>query len=476
MYEVNYEDERFAQVDTEHQKALEHIDQTYDGMVSEVSDAYQEQINAAEEWGKTQSELQQERTDLAIEQINQQKEQTQKDYAKEQSGAFVDWRKQSAKHGANAEQMAQNGLTGTGFSESSQVAMYNEYQNRVAVARESYLKAVQEYDNAIQEAMLQNSVAMAEIAFESLQTKLTLSLESLQYKNTLLLEQADKITEAQRYRDSQRQGVLDQINRENALAEEVRQYDLNYELQNQQLAEEIRRYNEQMAEEKRQYDEQMAEEKRQYDLNLQFENEQLAESKRQFDEEMKRLLANDEKANNLEEAQKQIDELKAMIAEMQKIDKEEEPGGIAEKDDTYPEPETLGATDGSDPVSDIKKYGKMNNGQPKGINGHGAVSRSGMTVDVPKAGSYTYRNVNGTMVPMQAREEVELWKAADGTLWYWNGSRYIQAAEDDEAAQNGADKGSGVSPIKGTSNKAGGSGNVNKANLAKFEDIALGLK
>ena len=164
-YDVNYDDERFTQVETDKNAALSELENTYAGMIGESDKYYQAQIDASKQWADTQSQLQQEQTDFNIEQIEQQKAQANKDYTKEQSGAYVDWQKQSNQYGLNAEQMASAGMTNTGFSESSQVSMYNTYQNRVATARESYNTAVLNYNNAIKDARIQNNAALAQIAY-----------------------------------------------------------------------------------------------------------------------------------------------------------------------------------------------------------------------------------------------------------------------------------------------------------------------
>jgi len=235
-YDINYNDERFAKVESDKNAALNEIDKTYGEMIGQSDKYYQDQINTSKEWADKQTQLQNQQTDFAIKKIEQQKEQAKKDYTKEQAGAYVDWQKQSDPYGANAEKMASAGLANSGFSESSQVSMYNTYQNRVASARESYGRAVLNYDNAIKDAWLQNSSVLAEIAYEALQKQLELSLQGFQYKNTLLLEKANKKTEANNTYYQRYQDVLQQINTENALAEQVRQY------------------NESLAEEKRQYD------------------------------------------------------------------------------------------------------------------------------------------------------------------------------------------------------------------------------
>ena len=246
-YEVNYDDKRFAEVEADKKAALNEVDVTYGNMISQSDKYYNDQIQASKDWADKQSQLQQEKTDFAIEEINQQKEQAQKDYIKEQSGAYVDWQKQSNPYGANAEQMAAGGLQNTGYAESSLVSMYNTYQNRVATAKESIDRAILNYNNSITEAKLQNSSILAEIAAEALEKQLALSLAGFQYKNELLREQTTKKTAIESEYYSRYQDVLQQINTENALAEEVRQYNESLALQKAQLEEEKRQFNETMA-------------------------------------------------------------------------------------------------------------------------------------------------------------------------------------------------------------------------------------
>lgn len=234
-YAINYEDDRFKQVESEKQNALTDNDSLYGNLVNESEKYYQAQIDASKNWADTQSQLQQEKTDFAIEQIEQQKEQAQKDYTKEQSGAYVDWQKQSNQYGVRAEQLADKGLQNTGYSESAQVSMYNTYQNRVATARESYNNAVLNYNNSIKDAQLQNNSALAEIAYQALQQQLELSLQGFQYKNNLLLEQANKKLEIENQYYNRYQDVLDQINKENSLAEQVRQYNESLALEREQF-------------------------------------------------------------------------------------------------------------------------------------------------------------------------------------------------------------------------------------------------
>jgi hypothetical protein len=277
-YNVNYDDKRFTQVEQDKNEALSELEQTYGGMIENTDQYYNAQIDASKQWADKQSQIQQEKSDFAIEQIEQQKDQAHKDYVKEQSGAYQDWQKQSNKYGAEAERQASAGLTGTGFSESSQVGMYNQYQNRVATARDVYSRAVLNYDNAIKDAQMQNNAALAEIAANALQQQLELSLQGFQYKNNLILEQANKKVEMDNMYYNRYLDVLNQINTENAMAEDVRQFEKNYELQSKQLDEQIR----------------------QFEKNYELQVKEFNESIRQFNEEIARLKKKDAQEYQLE--------------------------------------------------------------------------------------------------------------------------------------------------------------------------------
>lgn len=271
-YTINYEDEKFKNVEAEKETALNEMNNTYNEMISQSDKFYQDQINATKDYASTQQKLQQENTDFTISKIEQDKAQAEKDYTKEQSGAYVDWQKQSNQYGANAEQIAANGLQGSGYSESSQVSMYNTYQNRVAIARESFNKAVLNYDNSIKEAQLQNNVALAEISFKALQTELELALQGFQYKNGLLLEQMNKKQEIDNTYYSRYQDVLNQMNQENAMAEQIRQY-------NESLAEQKRQYNQSYQLQLKEYNEGI----RQFNEQIKMQEKQFKEDIRQFD-------------------------------------------------------------------------------------------------------------------------------------------------------------------------------------------------
>ena len=239
-YAINYDDKRFQEVENQEATALKETKGTYDKMINSSESFYQQQIDASKEYANKQSELQQAQTDFAIEKVEQAKDQAKKNYTKEQKGAYTDYQKATNEYGANAETLAAQGLNQTGYSESTRTSAYNTYQNRYMTARESYNQAILNYDNNIKEAQLANSSALAKIAYEALQQQLELSLQGFQYKNTLLLQKLEAVNQTKDRYYNRYQDVLQQINTENAMAEQIRQY-------NESLAEQKRQYNETLA-------------------------------------------------------------------------------------------------------------------------------------------------------------------------------------------------------------------------------------
>nr|DAT84183.1 MAG TPA: hypothetical protein [Caudoviricetes sp.] len=239
-YKINYDDDRFKQVEQAKDTRLNEVNNQYKDMIDKSDEFYQKQTDAQNKYAAEQQKNQQARTDQTIDLINQQKEQAGKDYTKEQKGAYTDYLKATDQYGYNAEVMAASGLTNTGVGESSKVSMYNTYQNRVSTARESYNKALLNYDNNIKDAQLANNEALAKIAYETLLKGLELALQGFQYKNTLLQSQMNAHQTIDDTYYSRYQDVLSQINSENSLAEQIRQY-------NESLKENQRQYDTSLA-------------------------------------------------------------------------------------------------------------------------------------------------------------------------------------------------------------------------------------
>ncbi len=262
-YSVNYNDQRFIDIQNEQADKEAQTNETYNNMINESDKYYNNQIDAAKDYAQQQSELQQANTDFDIQQIEQEKEQAQKDYTKEQKGAYSDYMKKTK---SDAQNMANSGLRNTGYSESSEVSIYNAYQNRVATAKDSLNRSLLNFSNSIQQARLANNEKLAEIAYNALQMENELNQRAFEYKNNLILQREsalERINEMyyQRYQD-----VLSQINNEIALQMEIDRIDREYEQWITEFTEQVRQQN--LAHERWQieFDENRANAQREFEL------------------------------------------------------------------------------------------------------------------------------------------------------------------------------------------------------------------
>ena len=282
--------------------------------------------HSSKQWADKQSQLQKEQTDFTIEQIEQQKEQAQKDYTKEQAGAYVDWQKQSNQYGVNAEKMASAGLAGSGFSESSQVSMYTAYQNRVATARESYNQAVLNYNNAIKDARLQNNAALAEIAYNALQQQLELSLQGFQYKNQLISELSDKKMQVESLYNDKWKTQLDVMNKE---VDRTWQADQN-EIERQWKEKEAqldRDFQSAQAEIERKFKEAQAELDRQHDFAVIKANTQAEKERADYEHKLAMQKLAKQQEYELAQMQKEYENEKSLIAYQNSLKSSSSGGG-----------------------------------------------------------------------------------------------------------------------------------------------------
>lgn len=247
LSDVNYNDSRLTDIKNEQAQKENEMTNEYNQMINSSDKFYNEQIQASKDYAKQQQDLQNQKTQQAIDVINQNKDKTQKDYIKEQKGAYADYQKQIDPYSVNAENLASNGLYNSGYSETSKVSMYNTYQNRIATARESLNTAILNYDNAIKEAQLTNNTTLAEIAAEALKNQQELALQGFQYKNTLIQTKQQQLQELGTRYDNKYQNMLSQINNELSSKRDLFNTLSGLLTQRKQLEENIRQANAEMA-------------------------------------------------------------------------------------------------------------------------------------------------------------------------------------------------------------------------------------
>lgn len=210
-------DQRLLDLQTEYEFAVGDVSDVYnseisknevekDNMLGALDESYQagvNELNAA--------------TDAVVGGLEEKKDEAEDSYDIEAKAAYTDWQKASDPYGVNAEQMASMGMSNTGYSETSRVAMYNQYQNRVAVARATFDKATADYDRAIADAKMQNNVALARLASETYLKQAELSLYYLQKHDELLSQKEKALEEVNAIYATKWQDILKQIKEEEGL-------------------------------------------------------------------------------------------------------------------------------------------------------------------------------------------------------------------------------------------------------------------
>ena len=252
MYNVNYDDERFKQVGNEKQSELDKYNQTYDNLINERNNFTNQQQQLVDQWENTQKDIANQNLQYQKDLIEQQRNKAEKEYQNEAKASYIDYQKEVDKYGVSRENVTANGLSNSGYAESSKVDMYNTYQNRLATARKGLEDAGIEFDNAIREAQMSNNETLAQNALTALQNKLNIALEGFNYKteqenNKLNWNNTINNNYYNRYKD-----VESQINYENETAEKIRQYNEQMAYQKEKDALEQQRWEQEIAYQKEQ--------------------------------------------------------------------------------------------------------------------------------------------------------------------------------------------------------------------------------
>ena len=268
--QINMQDARLTNVETERQNQIRSTTDQYNSMINNADQFYDRQAQVARENAQRQQELQNASTEQQVKEINQQREKTERDYQKEQRGAYTDYQKQVNEYGVNAEIMASRGLAGTGYAESSQVSMYNAYQNRVAMARQSLADSQQNYDNLIAQARLNNDTKQAEIANELARAQAEYALQGFQYKNSLIESRQQQLNQLNSRYDARYNTMLGIM--QNEIEGRRQNYQANVNILTQ-------------AEKNRQWAKEFDENNRRFDAEMALKDRQFEEERRQWQQE-----------------------------------------------------------------------------------------------------------------------------------------------------------------------------------------------
>lgn len=205
----------------EKQDLLNDYNDNYNNQLSEYENLMNQQQTNIDTWAEEQKKQQEAQKDYEIGLVEQNKKEAAEQTEAEIKDSYVDYMKQNNQYGGALENLASAGLATQGYAESSKIAMYNTYQNRVGTAKSALLKANTQYDNQIQQALLNNDAKLAEIAYQQMQQSYQLALQGFEYRENLY---NNKLAYEQNISDTyfaREQELRDDINYYNSRLEDI---------------------------------------------------------------------------------------------------------------------------------------------------------------------------------------------------------------------------------------------------------------
>lgn len=188
-----------------------------------------QQNNLINEQERKQNELINQQTQMQVDELNREKDKIEQDTIKTTKGLYSNWQKQANQYGANAEQLAQQGLAHSGYAETTQTALYNTYQKNVTETLNNARDLKSDYDFKVQQARQNGSVQQAQAALDLYKQKaqlLTQNYELRQNREQYLCQQ-----ERDRVSDNQWQKTFDQQARQNEIENQWKQKSFDYQKQ-----------------------------------------------------------------------------------------------------------------------------------------------------------------------------------------------------------------------------------------------------
>ena len=230
------EQARINNVYNEREKALAENSSLYEGLINQAGEVRDQQNAYLAQQEAIQNENLDKQFAYQQEIINQQKDEATKNKQVEENKALNDYTSYINPYGLQNERMYAAGLGNSGASETSKLGAYSAMQNRIATGAAAYQKAIQNYDNTYNQAMLDRDVQKGRNALNKLQ----LELQNTQdYMNNVSKYAQAQFSNAQSIRntyENQYNTVYSQIMKEQAQAEAARQWEAEYRLAQQKAA------------------------------------------------------------------------------------------------------------------------------------------------------------------------------------------------------------------------------------------------
>lgn len=149
----------------------------------DLDDLYNQQNQALDKQKEMQKSIIDKQTDVEVNRMNTQKDDYDREAEKVAKGLYTSYQKASSNYGVEAEIRAERGLNNSGYAESSQVNLYNDYQRNLTevITKTNELKA--KVDQSINEAYANADIQKAQAELELYKQQSQLALQQYEYKH-----------------------------------------------------------------------------------------------------------------------------------------------------------------------------------------------------------------------------------------------------------------------------------------------------
>lgn len=214
--------------------ALAESNKVYEQAIANTNQVLNKNNEYADQYLKKNSEMLDAQTNLDINKIEQQKVKTEDNYNKSAKTANKSYIDSTNRYGIEAELRAQNGLNSGGYVGMKNLVKFEENQKALGEARANANQTIQELNNQISQAKIENSSKKAEYSLEVAKMKLDAQVEQMQKQSELMLGQLESKQNLNQNYDSLYMQIVDQINAEKDREENKRQFEQQLAYQKKQ--------------------------------------------------------------------------------------------------------------------------------------------------------------------------------------------------------------------------------------------------
>lgn len=178
-----------------------------DNLNSQTNQLYDEQL-------KQQQNIINTSTQQTIDEIERNKQKTDEQVAKTNKALYTDYQKQINPYGVNSENLAEQGLGGSGLAETTKANYYNTYQNTRTEATNNANTIKADFDAQIVKARQNGDLQMAQSALEMYKQKVNdlYNTYNFKFQQDQFAYNKEKDTLAQSNWEKEYQRALEQVN------------------------------------------------------------------------------------------------------------------------------------------------------------------------------------------------------------------------------------------------------------------------